>query len=83
MKLHIIEELEVNTGIDWWDENRRRINKVISEFNNWQTKSRFDEFEKQVVLARIEACRKYGNEHDFSDWQYDLLNEMETFINNC
>lgn len=83
MRIEYIEELDTNTGISWWDENRRRLNSVIQCFNNWQIKYRFDEFEKEVVIARIKALRKYSEERDdrsFSDWQYEILDKMEEFI---
>lgn len=79
-KLHLIELAPVNTSIDWWNQNRKRINKVIQKFNDWQTEDRLDVYEKDVLLAMIEACKKYGYNHDFSDWQYETLNEMKEWV---
>lgn len=79
--VYLIEELDVDTGIDWWDGNRRKLNSVIKMFNEWQTIHKFDEFEKEVVLAKINAVRKWGcGYNSFSDWELDLLNEMENYI---
>ena len=80
-KLYLMELLPLNTNIDWWDENRRRINKVIQKFNDWQTEDRLDSYEKDVLLAMIEACRKYGESNHFSDWQFETLDEMKEWVN--
>jgi len=80
MRIEYIEELDTDTGIGWWDTNRIKINSVIQIFNDWQVKHKFDEFEKEVLIARIKACRKYGDNNDFSDWQYEILDDMEKFI---
>jgi len=81
-KMYLIDEIEVDTNINWWNENRRKLNKVIRKFNNWQTVDKFDEYEKDVVLAMIDTCRRDGGDKSFSEWQYDILNDMEKFINN-
>ena len=81
-KIYLIEEVEVNTNIDWWNVNREKLNNVIRKFNKWQTVDKFDEYEKDVVLAMIDSCRRIEGDRDFSDWQYDILNDMENFINS-
>jgi hypothetical protein len=30
----------------------------------------------------IVTCREYGDKHEFSDWQYDILNEMDNFLDS-
>ena len=80
MRIEYIEELDEDTNIGWWNTNRKKLNSVIQIFNDWQIKHRFDEFEKEVLIARIKACRKYGDNNDFSDWQYEILDDMEKFI---
>jgi len=52
-KFKLFEELDVPTGIDWWDRNRRKINEVIISCNDWQTKYKFDDFQRDVVLENI------------------------------
>ena len=81
-KMYLIEEVEINTDIDWWNVNRKKLNNVIRKFNKWQTVDKFDEYEKDVVLAMIDSCRRIEGDRDFSDWQYDILNDMENFINS-
>jgi len=80
VRIEYIEELDEDTNIGWWNTNRKKLNSVIQIFNDWQIKHRFDEFEKEVLIARIKACRKYGDNNDFSDWQYEILDDMEKFI---
>jgi hypothetical protein len=79
LTIKLLEELETDTGIGWWDANRRKLNEVIQCFNDWQVKHKFDSFEKDVLLARINACRRYGEENSFSGWQYELLDEMTSW----
>lgn len=80
MRIEYIEELDEDTNIGWWNTNRKKLNSVIQIFNDWQIKHRFEEFEKEVLIARIKTCRKYGDNNDFSDWQYEILDDMEKFI---
>ena len=81
-KIYLIEEIEVNTDIDWWNRNREKLNNVIRKFNNWQTIDKFNEHEKDVVLAMIDSCRRFGEDNEFSDWKFDILIDMKKFINN-
>jgi len=81
-KMYLLEEIEVNTNIDWWNRNREKLNNVIRKYNNWQTIDKFDEHEKDVVLAMIDSCRRFGEDNEFSDWQFDILIDMKKFINN-
>jgi hypothetical protein len=80
IKIKLIEPLETNTDVTWWNINRKRINKVIKLFNEWQTIHKFDDFEAKVVKAHIVSCRKLGSKEWFSSWRFDLLNEMDNFI---
>ena len=80
MEIKLMETLETDTGIIWWDRNRNRVNEVINAFNDWQLIHRFNEFEKEVIKAKIKLCYKFGEENNFSDWQFELLDEMKQFI---
>lgn len=83
-ELKLIEKADENTSISWWNENRKKINSIIDMFNDWQTVYRFNSFRKKIVLARIDSLRKENEEskYEFSDWQLNLLTEMEEFLNN-
>lgn len=76
----IIDLLETDTNVSWWDENRSRINRVIKEFNNFQLEYQFDEYRAKIVKAKIKLCREYGKENNFDDWQYEILDKMEEFL---
>jgi hypothetical protein len=76
----IMELLNADTDISWWNANRARLNEVITSFNEWQTKHRFSSFQKKVLEEKIRLCREFGDQNDFSDWQYDILDKMESFI---
>lgn len=72
--LYRVELLELDTGIDWWDENRKVINKAINEFNKYQLG--YSDYGNNMMIALIKDTIEYGDNHDFSGWQYNLLNEM-------
>ena len=75
-----IEELDPMTDdVRWHQVNRRKINEGIRMFNQWQIGG-FDDFKKEVLLARIKSLRTYGETSDFADWQFDILNEMRSHI---
>ncbi|WP_124115421.1 hypothetical protein [Paenibacillus xylanexedens] len=80
MNFKLIEELDTDTGIDWWNSNRERVNVVIRSFNDWQITHRFDEWEGRVVIAKAEACERYGESNDFSCWQYEILSDIKDFV---
>jgi hypothetical protein len=80
MDIKLITYLDTDTSIDWWNGNRKRLNEVIERFNKWQTDYRFDQWEMKVVKAMIVSCRKYGEKNNFSDWQFEILDEIEEFI---
>ncbi|PYE51597.1 hypothetical protein HUB98_06160 [Paenibacillus barcinonensis] len=82
MIFKLIEELDTDTDIDWWNSNRERVNTVIRVFNDWQTIHRFDQWEGKVVIAKAEACERYGEQYDFSRWQYEILGEIKEFVRN-
>ncbi|MBD8839446.1 hypothetical protein IFU39_16660 [Paenibacillus sp. CFBP 13594] len=80
MVFKLIEELDTDTEIDWWNSNRERVNAVIRVFNDWQTVHRFDEWEGGVVIAKAEACERYGERYDFSGWLYEILGDIKDFV---
>lgn len=78
--IKLMELVNANTDIDWWDRNRERLNEVITLFNDWQIKHRFDAWEKEILVAKLKLCREFGENNTFSDWQFEILDDMETFI---
>ena len=76
IRLYQIEPLELGTGIDWWDENRKAINVAINEFNKYQLGQ--SDYGKNMIIALIKDIEEYGSKgyNEFSGWQFDLLNEM-------
>jgi len=82
-KIKLIEELKEETTTDWHTVNRKRVNNVIRAFNEWQTVHHFDEHQKDIVLARITALKKWSDEEGsggLAEWQVDILNEMQDWI---
>ena len=80
--IKLMEELDIDTPIEWWNENRRKINEVIRMFNEWQIDHRQDEYNAELVLAKVKSLRdwnKSGNK-EFNDWQIDILDNVENHV---
>jgi len=76
-KVKCMEELDENTPIGWWNENRRKINEIIRLYNEWQTVHHFDRYQKEIVKGRSLALKKWAEEgSEFSDWQIEILDEI-------
>lgn len=83
LKFKLFEESDTNTGIDWWNKNREKINVVVRLVNKWQLEEAYDERKGVGILAEIEYIRKKHPRYDdkeLSDWQYDILDEIESFV---
>lgn len=70
--MRLIEELDENVSVKWWKENRKKINLVIRKYNAWVK-------EGSNILQDIEKLKKNSS---FSDWQFDIISEMEEVIKN-
>jgi hypothetical protein len=76
--IEFIEEVSEDTSIGWWNENRRRLNEAIKWYNEYvENKNRSAE----LVLAKVHQIRKFGETNEFSRWQFDILDEIESKIN--
>lgn len=83
MKLHLINNVDENTGISWWDENRKKLNELIRDFNDWQIVHRFDMWQLKILEAKIDMVKRYSDEAgdaSFSEWQLDIIKEIEDHI---
>jgi hypothetical protein len=78
--INLMELLETDTSVDWWNSNRQKLNEVITSYNDWQTIRRFDDEEKENLKTKIKLCREFGNKNHFSKWQYEILDDMESFV---
>lgn len=78
--IKLIELLDEDTGINWWDVNRKRVNEVITLFNNLQFNPHFSDWDKLTVQAKLDLCREFGKNHDFGDWQFEILDEIEEVL---
>ena len=79
-RIKFLEKSNENTSIGWYNINRNKVNLVIDKFHEWQLVDKFDAFQKEVLLGMIMFTRKFGEEQDFSKWQFDILNEIEEHI---
>lgn len=82
-----ITELDVDTGINWWNKARIEVNKIIREFNQWQIdgfhiSTREGEIGKYAYLQKVERLIEYGKQTITKDSEiaHELLDEMESFV---
>jgi len=68
------EEFDTNTGIDWWDDGRRKANKIIRRYNKWLRNGCPPE-KKEKLLARIEqGLQTFASDGcDGPAWRESLL----------
>jgi hypothetical protein len=75
--MRFIEELSETTGISWWDENRKRINEAIQWYNEFvENGTRSPE----LIIAKVDQIRRFGQKNEFSRWQFDILNDIESRV---
>lgn len=81
--IKLFEEIDANTSIEWWNENRTKVNEVIRMCNNWAIYHRQDRYYAELVLAKIESIRKWnkdrGDKH-LSDWQLKILADIKSHV---
>ncbi len=70
-----------NTGIGWWNECRRELNKIIDFYNTWQMEDNFSEEKAKLVLAKIEYGKQTIGSRDGGDYYLQELEDMEQFVN--
>jgi hypothetical protein len=81
--IKLFETIKEDTGISWWDENRRKINEVIKMCNDWQIEHRQDRYYAELTLARINSIKAWSSDQDnreLSGWQIEILDEIEEHI---
>lgn len=81
--IKLFEELEVDTDISWWNENRSKINEVIKLHTNWQLKHRQDRYYAELVIAKVESVRVWNEDKGngkLSDWQVEILDDIKTHV---
>jgi hypothetical protein len=80
MEYKFKEKWDENTGIGWWDECRKEINKIIDCYNTWQMEGNFSREDARLVLAKIEYSKQtIGSRDGGSGYLVELI-EMECFV---
>lgn len=84
MSPRYIAEWDENTDISWWNAGRKRLNKVIQAFNDWQRKAQiegsFDPRAARELLAFIEEGRQTWAAVDGGSGWLEVLEEMESVV---
>lgn len=81
--IKLIEKLETDTGIEWWNVNREKINEVIELHSDWQINHRQDCYRAELVLAKVKSVRKWSEDRgskELGGWQIEILNEIEEHV---
>lgn len=74
-----LEEWDENTEINWWNESRKKLNKIIRDFNQWQING-FDGGKMMKLLAKIEYGKQTIGSIDGGSGYMEELEKMETFV---
>ena len=69
--------------IDWCNECRKELNKIIDCYNTWQMEDNFSEEKAKLVLAKIEYGKQTIGQRDGGSGYWDELDEMEQFVKSC
>lgn len=81
--IKLFEEIDTDTNISWWNENREKVNTAIKMCNDWQINHRQDRYFAELTLAKINSIRVWNNDRgdsELSDWQVEILDEIEEHI---
>lgn len=76
-----LEEWDENTGINWWNDGRKKLNKVIRKFNQWQING-MTEKKKIKLLSKIDHGKQTFGSWDGGSGYWDELDKMEDYIKN-
>ncbi len=72
-----IEEWDENTGINWWDENRKRLNEVIKEYNQHMEKS-------LIITAKAEHLLKTLKDGNYGEDLNKIIDRLRiTETDDC
>jgi len=74
------EKWDENTGIGWWDECRKELNKIIDFYNQWQIEG-FPDDQVTKLRALIEYGKQTIGSMDGGSGYMEKLVEMEDFVN--
>lgn len=83
MEYKFVQKWDENVEIDWWKRSRKRLNRVIEAYNDWQIYDQFDSKKGKTVLAIIRYCKETMSIIDGGSEYLKVLIEMENFINEC
>lgn len=79
MKFMFLEKWDENTEINWWNECRKKQNKIIDIFNEWQLNG-FVEKDAMYVYASIEHGRQTHGSRDGGSGYLKELDKMKKFV---
>lgn len=68
-----IKERDTDTGIERWDENRKKLNKLIGQYNEWLIDPERTSLEAKKILNRLEFIKQTVED-------YEELEEIKTYV---
>ena len=78
--IQLIEEWPTNTRIAWWNDCRKKLNKVIRKYNKWQLKRDFDVAYGTELLALVRHGKNTIGSRDGGGGYKEELVRMEMHI---
>ena len=78
-KCKFVKKWNEDTPIDWWNESRIELNKIIEIYNNWQIEG-FDKENSKKVIAHIEYGKQTIGTLDGGSGYLEALVNMESFV---
>ena len=69
------EKWNIDTPIEWWNECRTELNKIIDVYNQWQLDG-FKEEEKQHLVANITFGMQTIGQRDGGSGYLETLEKM-------
>ena len=79
-EIQLVEEWATNTPIDWWNDCRKKLNKVIRKYNKWQMKKDFDAVYGTKLLALVRHGKDTIGSRDGGSGYLEELDNMEKHI---
>jgi len=79
-EIQLVEEWATDTEIDWWNDCRKKMNKVIRKYNKWQMKKDFDAAYGTKLLVLVRHGKDTIGSRDGGSGYLEELDKMERHI---
>jgi len=75
-KMVLLNPMDTDTGIEWWDECRKQANKAIDKYNLWQLgEAEAQEVYVQFALSYLKTSQRVTDYSEIYDVIYYALQD--------